>query len=365
MMRRRLYGILILLAIAGLAAVACQPRRGAAPPPAAPGETAAYDERVVSNFYQGKTVRIIVGLAPGGGFDTYARAIARHLGKHIPGNPAVIVDNMTGGGSLVAANYVYGASRPDGLTIGHWSGGLILHQVLGGEGIEFDARKYRFITVPTPDNIVCAVRKEAGVRRLSDLSTVREPVIFGATAPGSATEDVPKLLAAGLGFNVRVVSGYSGTAIIRQAADSGEVNGGCWAWESVKVTWKAAVEAGDALIIGQITSQKLPDLPDVELAMDLAKTDDARQLLNAGAIVPYRINRPFTVHPDTPNDRVQALRQGFMAVFKDPEFLEEAEKARLDVEPIPGEEVERLIQELFNTPEPVKARLKSVLVPPA
>jgi tripartite-type tricarboxylate transporter receptor subunit TctC len=362
-MRRHLYRLLLVLAVAGFTAMACQPRRGAAPAPAAPGETAAYNERAIASFYQGKTVRIIVGLAPGGGFDTYARAIARHLGKHVPGNPAVIVDNMTGGGSLVAANYVYGASRPDGLTIGHWSGGLILQQILGGEGIEFDARKYRFITVPTPDNIVCAVKKDAGVRQLSDLANVREPVIFGATAPGSATEDVPKLLAAAFGFNVKVVSGYSGTAIIRQAADTGEVHGGCWAWESIKVTWKAAVESGDALIIGQVTPRKLPDLLDVELALDLAKTDDARQLLRAGAIVPYGINRPFTVHPDTPNDRVQALRQAFAAVFKDPEFLEEAEKARLDVDPIPGEEVERLIRELFDTPDAVKARLKAVLVP--
>lgn len=361
-MRLRMRRLISMLALAALAAIACQPARGSAPASTAPGATAEYDERAVASFYQGKTVRVVVGLAPGGGFDTYARAIGRHLGKYIPGQPAVIVDNMTGGGSLVAANYVYGASRPDGLTIGHWSGGLILQQVLGGEGIEFDARRYRFIGVPTPDNIVCAVRKEAGVRRLTELAAVREPVIFGATAPGSATEDVPRLLAAGLGYNVKLVSGYSGTAIIRQAADSGEVHGGCWAWESVKVTWKAAVEAGDAVIIGQMTAQKLPDLPDVELGMDLAATDDIRQLLRAGAIVPYRINRPFTVHPNTPDDRVRALREAFMAVFKDPGFLEEAQKAQLDVDPIPGEEVERLIRDLFDTPEAIKARLKAILL---
>jgi len=189
-----------------------------------------------------------------------------------------------------------------------------------------------------------------------------QPFIVGGTAPGSTTDDVPKVLAAALGVNMRLVSGYSGTATIRQAADNGEVHGGCWAWESVKVTWRAALESGDATVIGQGGAQKLADLPTVEHILDLARTEEARQLIRNGIIIPGAITRPYAVHPDTPNDRVQALREAFLTVFKDPEFIEEAQKANMDLAPSSGEEVEKLVRELFDAPEAVKARLKSVLV---
>ena len=364
---KRSIAFLVVLTLASLAS-ACGPRTGAGSTGrAAPGEfggSAAEDDRSVANFYQGKTVRFVVGFAPGGGFDTYTRAIARHIGKHIPGNPAIIVDNMTGGGSLTAANYVYGGTRPDGLTIGNWIGPMILQQILGGEGVEFDPLKYKYIGAPTPDTLVCAVRKDSGIRSLTDLITSQQPVILGGSAPGSSTDDTPKVLAAALGFNLRLVSGYSGTATIRQAADNGEVQGGCWAWESIKVTWKAAIESGEALVIGQAVDKKHPDLPNVENALDLAKTEEARQLLRAGVLIPGVITRLYAVHPDIPPARLQALRQAFLATLKDPEFLAEAQTARLDVDPIPGEEIERLVGELFALPDSMKARLKSVLVGP-
>lgn len=358
--------VLPWLLVLSLAAGACGPRTGAAPTRPAAAESPAagstYDERAVANFYQGKTVRIIVGFAPGGGFDTYSRTIARHLGKYIPGNPAIIVDNMVGGGSLTAANYLYGATKPDGLTIGNWLGSLALSQVLGGEGIEFDARKFRFIGVPTPDSVACAVRKESGFKALSDAINAPQPMILGGVAPGGVTDDLPKLLVAVLGANIKLVSGYSGTATIRQAADGGEVHGGCWTWESIKVTWRAPLEAGDVLMIGQATPQKIAELPGLEHVLDLVKTEEDKQLFRVGVILPSQITRPYSVHPDTPPDRLQALRQAFMAVFKDPEFIEEAEKARLDVNPISGEEVEKIVRDLFEVPESVKARLKTILV---
>lgn len=228
-MKRFLFALVAL----ALAAQACAPAAtpmGEVPKeePALRQPTGALDEKAMADYFGGKTVRFVVGFAPGGGFDTYARAIARHIGKHIPGKPAVIVDNMTGGASLVAANYVYGAAKPDGLTIGHWNGGQVVQQLLGAEGIEFDARKFRFLGVPTPDNPVCAVRKESGVTKLSELVSAPRQLILGSTGAGTATEDVPKVLIAALGVNMRLVSGYSGTATIRQAADSGEVMGGCW-----------------------------------------------------------------------------------------------------------------------------------------
>lgn len=347
-----------------LVMLACQSRPAAAPsgsPGGSAPAAAAYDEQAVANYYSGKTVRFVVGFAPGGGFDTYSRAIARHIGKHIPGNPAVIVDNMVGGGSLTAANYVYGGTRPDGLTIGTWIGGLITQQLLGGEGIEFDALKYRFLGAPTPDSPVCAVRKDSGFRTLSQAINAPQPLILGGTAPGSTTDDVPKVLGAALGVNYKLVSGYGGTANIRQAADSGEIQGGCWAWESIKVTWKAGIESGDVQVIAQAAPKKIADLPNVEYVLDLAKTDEAKQLLQVGIITPSALTRPYAMHPDTPNDRVIAMRKAFMAVFQDPEFMEEAQKAQLDVAPIPGEEYERLVREVFATPEALKAKLKAAL----
>jgi tripartite-type tricarboxylate transporter receptor subunit TctC len=350
------------LAMFALLVTACQPRTGAAPPPAANNGSTTYDERAVANYYQGKTVRFVVGFAPGGGYDTYTRTIARHIGKYIPGNPSVIVDNMPGGGSLAAANFVYGGTRPDGLTIGNFSGGMVMQQLLGGDGIEFDARKFHFLGVPTPDNVVCAVKKDAGFTKLSELINSPRQVILGGTAPGASTDDSVRVLSAALGVNAKLVSGYSGTATVRQAAENGEVNGGCWAWESIKVTWKSGLDAGDVVVLGQATRQKLPDLPDVELASDLAKTPEDKELILDGLTLPSTIARPYAVHPDTPGDRVQALRQAFMAVFKDAEFLDEAQKAGLDVAPLSGEEVDRIVSQLFAAPEPVKARLKTVLV---
>lgn len=363
-MKHLLYGLFALL----LSAQACAP--AAAPMGDAPKEepvlaqpSGSLDEKAMADYYSGKTVRFVVGFAPGGGFDTYARAIARHIGKHIPGKPAVIVDNMTGGASLVAANYVYAATKPDGLTIGHWNGGQVVQQLLGAEGVEFDARKFRFLGVPTPDNPVCALRKESGVTKLSEMMNAPKQIILGSTGAGTATEDVPRVLQAALGVNVKLVSGYAGTANVRQAADSGEVMGGCWGWESVKVTWKAALDSGEVKVVGQLARDKLKDLPNVEHALDLAKTDETKQLIHAGIIVPGVITRPFSVHPDTPLDKLQALRQAFANTFKDPEFLEEAQRARLDVDPMSGEDVEAMVRELFKTPDPVKAKLKTVLAP--
>ena len=366
-MRRTASCLLPALAVPVLLSLGCQPRPAATPAKPASDQTGAqgsggFDEQAVASFYRGKTLRIVVGFAPGGGFDTYARAVGRHINRHIPGSPTVIVENMPGAGSLIAANNVYAAARPDGLTIGHWIGGLILQQLLGAPGHEFDARKYRYLGAPTPDNVVCAVRKDAGYRTIPEAVASQQPVILGGTAAGSNTDDAPKALAAALGFNLRLISGYSGTSTIRQAADGGEVHGGCWGWESIKVTWKSGLDSGDVIPILQAGHQKLRDLPNVDFAPDIARTDEARQLIMSGVVVPGRIQRPFAVHPNTPEDRLQALRRAFLATLADPQFLEDAQKATLDVDPIPGDEYEKLVDELFQTPEPVKERLKSILL---
>ena len=313
------------------------------------------------SFYNGKTIRIVVGFAAGGGFDTYARVISRHMGKHIPGNPTIIVENMAGAGSLIAANHVYKVAKPDGLTIGHFGGGLFMQQLKGGPGIEFDAQKFEFLGVPVQDTRACALAKQSGIGSMEQWMAAKTPVKIGGTAPGDLVYDAPKILQAALGLPLQVVSGYKGTADIRLAAESGELSGGCWGWDSIKSTWAKAIETGDAVVVVQIVSKPHPDLPKVPLAMSFAKTDDARQLIEAGVTVPAITNRPYVVPPETPKDRVQVLRKAFMATMKDPEFLAEATKSKLDIEPIGGEEVQKMVTGIFKLPTPLVGKLREAL----
>ena len=190
---------------------------------------AANAAAAADDFYRGKSVRIVVGFSAGGGFDTYARALARHLGRNIPGNPGVVVENMTGAGSLIAANHVFKVAKPDGLTIGHFIGGLFLGQVLGQPGIEFDARKFEFIGAPVSDHVVCAMTKASGITSIDKWMAAKTPLKMGGIAPGTSTPDnATRILKAALGLPIQLVSGYKGTADIRLAAEGGEVAGGCW-----------------------------------------------------------------------------------------------------------------------------------------
>lgn len=313
------------------------------------------------DFYRGKTIRIIVGFAAGGGFDTYSRAISRHMGRFISGNPTIVVENMTGAGSLIAANYVYKAAKPDGLTIGHFIGGLIMQQVMGGPSIEFDARKFEMIGVPIKENVVCALRKETGIANVADWFAAKAPVKLGGTAPGSTTDDVAKLLKEAVGLPIQLVSGYKGTADIRLAADSGEIAGGCWAWESVKVTWRKALDSKDVNVVLQAIPSPHPELPNVPVAISYAKTSEAKRLVEAGIHDTQIFTRPYVLPPGTPKDRVQLLRKAFLDTLKDKEFLAEAEKSKLDVDPIPGEQVEKIVAGLFKLEPGVVAKLKQIL----
>lgn len=312
-------------------------------------------------FFKGKTVRIVVGFAAGGGFDTYSRAMARYWGRHIPGNPSIIVENMAGAGSLIAANHVYKAARPDGLTIGNFGGGLFMQQLKGGAGIEFDARKFEFLGVPVQDNRSCAFTKASGITSMERWMAAKTPVKIGTTAPGDLVHDGPKILQAALGLPIHLVSGYKGTADIRLAAESGELAGGCWGWDSIKATWARALESGEAVMVVQMVSKPHPDLPKVPLAISYAKSDDARQLIEAGVTIPAITNRPYVVTPGTPKDRVEMLRKAFDATMKDPEFVADAKKSRIDLEPIGGAEVQKMVGDMFNLSPALVAKLRDAL----
>ena len=313
------------------------------------------------SFFAGKTVRIVVGLAPGGGFDTYARLLARHLGRHIPGNPAIIVENMTGAGGLISANHLYRVAKPDGLSLAHVPGTLLLGQVLGQPGIEFDARRFEYIGATVKEEVVCSMTRASGFTSVEQWMAAKTPVKIGAVAPGAPTDNSPRILKAALGLPIQVVTGYKGTAEIRLAAESGEVAGACWAWESMRATWRRALEAGEAVPLLQVTSKPLADLPRVPLASSFAKTDEARRLIQVGIQDGSAYSRPFIAPPGTPKDRVQALRKAFMAALSDPALKAEADKAQLTLEPVSGEELERLIGGLFALDPPFVDKLKSIL----
>jgi tripartite-type tricarboxylate transporter receptor subunit TctC len=314
-------------------------------------------------FFNNKTIRIVVGFSPGGGMDIYARAIGRHLGQNIPGKPNVIVENMPGAGSLIAANYLYKQAKPDGLTIGSWIGGLVLQQVIGGQkGIEFDARKFEWIGVPAGDSSSCAVTKAGGVTSIEQWFAAKTPVKIGAMAPGSVTSDIPKILKAALNLPIQVVEGYKGTAEIRVAADSGEVDGGCWGWETIKIMWRQGLDAGNTKVLIQMLPKRHPDLPDVPNALELAKTEDARQLIKVGIVDPATMVRGLSLPPGTPKDRVKILRDAFMATMKDPQFLAEAKTAKLDLNPMPGDDVEKIVHGFFALEPRTVAKLKDVVM---
>jgi tripartite-type tricarboxylate transporter receptor subunit TctC len=314
------------------------------------------------NFFQGKTIRIVVGTSPGGGFDVYSRTLARHLGRHTAGNPNFIVENMPGAGHRIAANHVYKIARPDGLTIGNFFGGLLVGQVLGYSGIEFDAVKFEYLGVPVKDNPVCALTKASGITSYERWSAAKAPVKLGATgADDLMLYGIPKILHAALGVPVQVVAGYKGTSDIRLAAESGELAGACWGWESIRATWRKAIDSGDVNVVLQTVPKSQPELAKVPLAIDMAKTEEGRQLIQIGIHNVSAITRPYVLPPGTPKDRVQILRKALADTLKDQEFLAEVKKLNFAVDPISGEELEGIIHGLFKMKPETLAKLKEIL----
>ena len=312
-------------------------------------------------FYKGKTIRVIVGGSAGGGFDIYTRAMARHMGKHIPGNPALLVENMTGAGTLIAAKYLHSSAKPDGLSFGIFNGALILSGALGNKSVDFDMRELEYLGVPVQDNTVCALRKESGVTNMDQWFAAKTPIKLGGLSPGNSTSDVPRILAAALNLPIQLVEGYKGTNEVRLAADAGELHGGCWAWETLRVAWSKAIPAGDVIPVLQVTAKRIPDLPNVPMALDLAKSEEARMLLKAGAIDPAAIVRVYVTTPRTPKDRLQLLRDAFTRTLSDPDFIAEAKKATLDINPLDGAEVRKIVDELFKLPQATRSKLAAIL----
>ncbi len=326
----------------------------------------AFDEKSVASFYHGKTIRIVVGFSAGGGYDQYSRVIARHLSKYIPGNPAVIVDNMPGAGSIIAANHVYNAAPKDGTIIGNISGPIVLEQLFGAPSVQFDMAKFRYLAVPVSESYLMIVVKRTGIKKFDDLrAETAKQVSFGGI-PGSTVEHAPILVKEALNINLKVVSGYKGTADVRLAMDSGEVDGFFNTWTSSKVTSIDKVKSGEWVILAQMCEKPMKDLivPNVPTIPMIARSEEQRLLLKYGTSTPNDFGKVYVLPPNTPADRALALEVAFDRTMKDKELLAEAEKGRLEFDPLIGSTVQKLVVEFLGMPADIKNKLQTVLKGP-
>ena len=308
--------------------------------------------------YQGKTIRIVVGFSPGGAFDAYSRSLSRHMRKHLPGNPNITVENMPGAGSLIAANYLYRAASPDGLTVGNFIGSVLMGQVLGQKGIEFDARKFEYIGAPARYYPVCLFSKASGIANLESWMAAKAPVKMGGLGQGTSGDNTIKLLHAAIGLPIQLVSGYKGMAEIRLATEAGEVAGTC---VGPRTVWQQTLEKGEVIPVLQVTPAPAPDFPKVPLAIDMAKSQEARKLIEVGVHNDSAIALTYALPPGTPKDSIAVLRRAFVATMKDTEFSTEVKKARLDVDPVAGEEIEKIINDAFKLDASLIGKLKDIL----
>jgi tripartite-type tricarboxylate transporter receptor subunit TctC len=310
-------------------------------------------------FYQGKTIHFVVGSAPGGGYDTYTRMIARHIGRYIPGNPATVVENMPGAGGLIAANFIYKRAEPDGLTVAVFNNLNIVQKALGDPRINIAFDKLGWVGAPSVGVPMCMVMGFTGLKTLDDVLKAKKAVKMGANRAGSTGYDLPLILNQTLGSKFEVIGGYSGTSKIRVALQSREVDGFCSQWESMRVTARPMLDAkGDEKLIPFVMSERWedPEVKDLPLFKDAIKDPKKFAIYQAWANQ-MDFQRPLALPPKTPDDRLAILRKGFSETLKDPELRAEAKKSKLVITPVSGERASELVREILSTPEEVKKSL--------
>ena len=321
----------------------------------------------VADFYKGKIIRVMVGFGTGGGYDAYARLLSRHFGRHIPGNPSVVVQNMPGAGGLRAANFMYSAAPKDGTTIATFTRDLPLLALVGSSaGVQFDPRRFTWLGSSSSfadDAYVLIVRADAPT---TSIEAARRPggptLVLGSTNEGAPGNDVPMILRDAIGLNVKIVSGYPDTAAIFLAMERGEVNGRTVTYSTLRTFRPQWLMPGGGMrvLLQFARTTPHPDLADVPTVRALASTEAAGSLIELTEL-PYLMAYPFLAPPDLPPDRAQALQAAFIATHKDPQFLDEAAKLRLDISPVGGAEVLRTIERIAATSPATLSHLRRLL----
>jgi tripartite-type tricarboxylate transporter receptor subunit TctC len=321
----------------------------------------------VADFYKGKQLNLIVGYGPGGGYDIYARLLAKHFGRFVPGHPSVVVQNMPGAGSLRAVNYLYKIAPKDGTTIALFSRNMPLIGLLGGNAnAQFDARKFTWLGSTSSflnDAYILIVRKDAPVKSIDEARRADlPPLVLGGSAEGATGNDVPIILRDTIGLHVKQVVGYPDSTAIFLAIERGEVHGrtvDLSSVKSVKPEWLTP-DSGYRVLVQFARATRHPEFPDVPTARELAKNEAARALIELLEL-PYTLSRPFAAPPDVPAARAKALQQAFLAVQRDPQYLEEVARLRLDVSPISGDEVLRAIDRIASAPPELLEYVRKLL----
>jgi len=317
-------------------------------------------------FYKGKAARIIVGFSPGGTYDLWARVMAYYLVKHVPGNPAFIVQNMTGGGSMIAANYVYKVAKPDGLTLGLVTPALYVEQLVGRKEVQYDWGKFSFIGSPERTDRIFYMRADLGHKTIEDLRKAAEPPKCGATGAGTASYYWPQFLADTFGFKLNIVPGYKGAADVNLAIERGEMH--CWGGTVQAFfgsepgrTWHKTGFVRVLVQGGPKRDPRLPDVPTLGELMDRHKTGEVMRGLAKVLLGPDDLGRPLFGPPGVPADRVKILREAFMKIMTDPDRLTEARKKGMEPSPMSGAETEAMVKELLAQPPEVIQRVKKLM----
>jgi tripartite-type tricarboxylate transporter receptor subunit TctC len=317
---------------------------------------------IEDDFYRGKRVRFVVMTSPGGGYDTYARAIARHLGKHIPGNPSVIVQNMPGAGGLIATHHLYNVAEPNGLTIGMVNSGIIVWQAVGMEQIRYDTRRFGWLGAPGEAIPVCAIMGFTGLKNLNEVLKSEKPLSFGSA--GTSTYQQPVLLKTLLNADIKVVEGYTGTAGIRAALQRKEADGACWQWDSMKTTAREMLDAKGEnrlipfLVEGTADDREVRDLPQYS---DVIKGDENMALFDAW-MSQYRVYRPLVVPPNTPKSRLEILRSALKQTLVSLEFRAMANKMDLEIKHLPGTTIETYVNRTLAISPAIKDKLRPIVL---
>ena len=314
-----------------------------------------------ADFYRGKTLELLIGAAAGGAYDLPGRTIARHMGKHIPGNPTMVVRNMPGANSMTMANHLFNVAPADGTTIGMPNINLPLDPLLrlGGDAVKFDVTKFQWIGAPLQEIYVTFVSNTAPVKTIEDLR--KTEVLMGATSAAGENVALPSLMNALAGTRMKIVKGYAGQNEVFIAVERGEVHGNTTGLTNLKSEKAEWVKSGKIRVLLQYGLRPSPDLKDVPSALDLATNDEDRDLLRF-FLSKYQMARVLFAPPGVPAERVAILRRAFDATMKDPAFLTESATVGLDISPTSGEEVAALIARLYATPPAIVERLRSLLL---